>query len=176
MTFTVTTIRKLRALGLDQSTTDAVLEIFEEARQAKPTKNGCAADRQARGTRLAGDWALPPEWREWALAVGLRPNELAREVEKFRNYWTSQAGAKGIKLDWRGTWRNWCILMLERAGRPVVTPPEGGGAALTAEGPETFTDATWRAIAKRYRSSGSWSPEWGSPPSSMGCLMPVEYL
>ena len=45
MTFTSTTIRKLRALGLDQETFDKVLEIFEEAKESKPKKKGGAADR-----------------------------------------------------------------------------------------------------------------------------------
>lgn len=175
MTFTVTTMRKLRALGLDEPTVDKVLEIFEEARLSKPAKKGCGADRAARGERLTSNWTLPDEWRQWAISIGLRPNEIAREVEKFRNYWTSQAGAKGIKLDWKGTFRNWCISTLERAGRPVLTPSEGGVAEVT-EGPATFTDATWQAIAKRYRSGGGWNPSWGPEPGRMDCQMPVEYL
>jgi hypothetical protein len=27
--------------------------------------------------------------------------------EGFRDYWISQAGAKGRKADWFATWRNW---------------------------------------------------------------------
>jgi hypothetical protein len=29
------------------------------------------------------------------------------ELEKFRDYWTSQPGQKGTKTDWQATWRNW---------------------------------------------------------------------
>lgn len=173
MTFTVTTIKKLRALGLDEPTVDRVLEIFEEAKQAKPKKGG-AADREARGTRLPETWVIPTDWMERAKAMGMSTNEANREAAKFKNYWTNQPGQKGIKLTWPRTWDNWCISMLERAGRQPVLASD---TPKSAEGPEAFTDATWRAIAKRYKSSGQqWSPDWGPPPSSMGCLMPVEYL
>ena len=178
MTFTATTIRKLRALNLGQELEDQILAIFEEARESKPKKKGDAADRAVRGTRLEGNWQLPDEWREYSLAIGMRANEVARESEKFRNYWTSQAGAKGIKLDWKGTWRNWCISMLERAGRPILTPPENGGGSNggSSDGPQTFTDATWKAIAKRVAAGQPWNPQWGPAPGMMDCAMPVEYL
>ncbi|MGR9087307.1 MAG: hypothetical protein ACU841_09570 [Gammaproteobacteria bacterium] len=26
---------------------------------------------------------------------------------RFRDYWIAQPGAKGRKLDWQATWRNW---------------------------------------------------------------------
>lgn len=175
VTFTVTTIKKLRALGLDEPTVDKVLEIFEEAKQAKPKKGG-AVDRAARGTRLPEGWELPAEWRDWSLRIGMQPREVTREAISFKSYWLNCAGAKGLKLKWDLTWQTWCRRMLERAGRQPIEPDPSSGAAH-AEGPEAFTDATWRAIAKRYKSSGQqWSPDWGPPPSSMGCLMPVEYL
>lgn len=174
MTFTSTTIRKLRALGLDQATFDAVLLIFEDAKEAKAKKPGNVADRAARGTRLAEDWALPAAWSEWAAAVGLRGAEISREATKFKNYWLNQPGAKGIKLKWDLTWQNWCLGMLERAGRVPLAPK--GSTAIPAEGPEMFTDATWQAIAKRYKSTGQWNPAWGPGPGRMDCQMPDTYL
>lgn len=174
MTFTVTTIKKLRALGLDEPTVDKVLEIFEDAKLAKAKKNGSAVDRQARGSRLPEGWELPAEWREWALAVGLRQHEINREATKFKNYWLNCAGAKGVKLKWDLTWQNWCVRMLEQAGRVPNPPP--GASAPAAGSPGAFDDATWAAISKRVKSGAPWSPDWGPPPTSMGCLMPVEYL
>ncbi len=175
MTFTVATIKKLRALGLDEPTVERVLEIFEEARVAKSTAKGSAVDRQARGTRLPEDWQLPPEWRDWALAVGLRQHEINREETKFKNYWLNAAGAKGLKLKWKLTWENWCISTLERAGR-TPNPPPGAPSAPTAGSPDGFDEATWAAISKRFKGGAPWSPDWGPPPNSMGCLMPVQYL
>jgi len=177
MTFTTTTLRKLRALGLDQATFDAVLEIFEDAQQSKPKKKGCAADRAERATRLPEDWALPAEYSDAAQKMGLRPTEISREAMKFKNYWLNQAGAKGLKLAWPRTWSNWCISMLERAGRTPILPeisPNGSGGA--SEGPEAFTDATWAAISRRFKRTGQWNPAYGPEPGRMDCKMPEAYL
>lgn len=177
MTFTAATVKKLRALGIDGELLDAVLAIFEEAREAKTKKKGGADDRKERGTRLPDNWKLPDEWRQYAISIGLRPHEVNREEAKFRNYWSSQAGVKGIKLRWDSTWRNWCISMLERAGRPVTPPDSTASAASNSPaGPEAFTEETWRAIAKRYKVTGQWSPEWGPTPNNMDCLMPAALL
>lgn len=176
MTFTSTTIKKLRALGLDQETFDAVLLIFEEAKEAKPKKKGNAADREMRATRLPDDWVLPTEWKEWALRIGLQPREVVREAAGFKSYWLNCAGGKGLKLRWELTWQVWCRRTLERAGRQPIEPETPGGAVPLAEGPDAFTDATWRAIAKRYKSGAPWNPEWGPPPDRMDCKMPDAYL
>lgn len=171
MTFTSTTIKELRALGLGQEMEDRILEIFERANVKKPKKGG-AADKVARGTRLAEDWKLPDEWRQLAIGIGLRPHEVDREAGRMRDW--SRSSPKGIKLDWKATWRNWCILMLERAGRPVLTPAEAGPASPA--GPAGFSDETWRAIAKRVKGGAPWNQEWGPPPGRMDCLMPVGLL
>lgn len=59
-----------------------------------------------RGTRLPDDWTLPLEW--YADARKLRPltdAQIRAIAEAFRDYWVS--APKGVKLDWRATWRNW---------------------------------------------------------------------
>lgn len=176
MTFTRATLTKLRALNLPQETADAILEIFEEAQLSKPKKKGCVADRVARGTRLPDDWILPTEWRQWAISLGMRPNEVDREARGFKSYWLNVVGAKGLKLKWDLTWQTWCRRTLERWGRPM-NDPETAKPEVSTTGPEHFTDSTWRAIARRYKSSGQWnSDEWGPPPGRMDCQMPVEYL
>ena len=66
--------------------------------------------RSDRATRLPDGWKPDPE-PELVRAVG---GDVAarRELDKFRDYWVAQPGAKGRKVDWQATWRNW----LRRAG------------------------------------------------------------
>lgn len=179
MTFTTTTLKALRALGLGDEMNDKILAIFEDARESKPKKKGDAVDRAERATRLPADWVLPAAYFEAALKMGMRPHEITREATKFANYWLNQPGQKGAKLLWARTWENWCLSTLERAGRTPILPtgPANGSGGASGEGPETFTDATWAAIAKRYRSTGQWnSTNWGPAPGFMDCKMPDAYL
>ena len=46
------------------------------------------------------------------------------EVERFRDYWAAQPGAKGRKTDWAATWRNWARRCQEQASghRPGPAP------------------------------------------------------
>lgn len=172
MTFTSTTIRKLRALNLEETIFEKVLEIFEEAKEVK--KKGSAADRKERGTRLPADWVLPKSWGDWSLSIGMHRSEIVREATKFKNYWLNAAGAKGIKLKWDLTWQNWCLGMLERAGREVIQAkvhfPAGGLEQ------DQYSSETWEAIVRRFKSTGNWNPGWGPSPSEIGCKMPARFL
>lgn len=59
-----------------------------------------------RGTRLAKDLIFPSEWLVFCKQE--RPElQPVQTFEKFKDYWISQAGQKGVKLDWFATWRNW---------------------------------------------------------------------
>jgi hypothetical protein len=72
-----------------------------------PPSGGKEKTKPARGERLAADWTLPRDWREWTVTntPAVDPD---READKFRDYWIGQAGAKARKTDWQATWRNWC--------------------------------------------------------------------
>lgn len=64
--------------------------------------------KSKKGTRLADDWE--PSKKNLDYIRDNRPDlNPVIVAERFRNYWISQAGAKGIKLDWDATWRNWCL-------------------------------------------------------------------
>jgi len=58
-----------------------------------------------RGTRFALA-QCPDEWVDFC--KNLRPdiNPLLT-FDAFKDYWSAVAGAKGVKLDWFATWRNW---------------------------------------------------------------------
>ena len=56
-----------------------------------------------RATRLPNNWHPTIEDHSFADRLGV-----VGEVETFRDYWHSQPGQRGVKLDWSATWRNWC--------------------------------------------------------------------
>jgi hypothetical protein len=61
------------------------------------------ADKRA--TRLPDDFSLTTERRAMAEAERLPAD---RTFAKFCDYWKGVSGARGRKLDWDATWRNWC--------------------------------------------------------------------
>lgn len=65
---------------------------------------------QRRGSRLPADWTLTDAHR--IAAKEIKPDWPTGYVDQvaasFRDYWISQPGARGVKLDWMATWRNWC--------------------------------------------------------------------
>ena len=70
------------------------------------TLNGRTQPKGSKGGRLTLE-KIPTEWAEWS-AVNTRHVEPIGTFDEFHDYWVSVAGAKGSKLDWFATWRNWC--------------------------------------------------------------------
>ena len=69
-----------------------------------------------RGTRIADDWGPDEELTQWAKAK--RPDlDLGETVEAFKDHWRAAAGAKGLKLDWPATFRNWVRSSFESRGK-----------------------------------------------------------
>ena len=92
-----------------------------------------------RGSRLPNNWVPNKELAEWSKAE--RPDlDLRKVLEEFRDYWTSVAGSKGVKLDWDATWRNWVrkqtapkqtfAQQAADVARTTVPPPPNQDAAL----------------------------------------------
>lgn len=68
------------------------------------TKSNSKEDATA--TRLPADWMPTDEQIEFLKTE--RPElNLNMVAERFRDYWISQPGAKGRKVNWTATWRNW---------------------------------------------------------------------
>lgn len=59
---------------------------------------------------------------------GLNP---VTETERFCDYWRGVPGAKGRKLDWPATWRNWMRKAAEYQRRPAAR--RSGPAARSEE-------------------------------------------
>ena len=60
-----------------------------------------------RGTRIPADFAITDSMTAWA-AEKIPPDvDLLEETQRFHDYWAAIPGARGVKLDWEATWRNW---------------------------------------------------------------------
>lgn len=78
-----------------------------------PSANG-KPKPDPRGTRLSNDWM--PDRAVIDQMRGKYPSvDLRAEHDKFVDYWAGAPGAKGRKVDWNATWRNWIRRAAERA-------------------------------------------------------------
>lgn len=85
------------SIAIATATATAKEERLEAPPSAVPAK---------RGTRLNENWT--PSSVGLCFAVErVGEGGAQQELEKFRDYWTSMPGQKGLKLDWEKTWRNW---------------------------------------------------------------------
>ena len=87
---------------------------------SKPSKASKAS--KARGTRLPDGWQPDQALVDWT-KVNAPAAANALELDRFRDYWTAQPGAKGRKTDWAATWRNWARRCQEQAQGPRHAPP-----------------------------------------------------
>lgn len=85
------------------------LEVDNDKKESK------SSGIRARGCRLPRDFQLTDERRAFALTQ-LPDNRIKPEFEKFCDYWWGKSGSGATKVDWDGTWRNWCRTAAERNG------------------------------------------------------------
>lgn len=76
--------------------------VKQSSANANQNQNHIPEPKLDRGKVTARGTRLPPDWKP-------RPEDPHNEAElaKFQDYWAAVAGAKGVKLDWDATWRNW---------------------------------------------------------------------
>ena len=123
---------ELVTVAADATPATASADIIEAS---KPSK--------ARGTRLPDGWQPDQALVDWTRANAPAAAN-AVEVERFRDYWTAQPGAKGRKTDWAATWRNWARRCQEQAHGPQRGP------AARSTAPRGTTDdrvSGWLALA-----------------------------
>jgi gp64 len=104
-----------------ESLTPAVAETQTVAADAAPaTANTSKPSKasKARGTRLPDGWVPDDALIAWTKVNAPAAANLL-EVERFRDYWTAQPGAKGRKTDWAATWRNWARRCQEQHTQPA---------------------------------------------------------
>lgn len=105
-------VDKNRSKSNADSNADTVTESVtsplarEEKRREDISTSLCSVDKTATAKRLPADWT--PSDDDIAFCKAKRPDLDANDVaERFRDHWIAQPGAKGRKLDWSATWRNW---------------------------------------------------------------------
>jgi len=118
--------------------------------EASPSK--AAAPRVERSTRLPQDFTPDDKMRKWFVDEQLGAViDGKREHEKFVDYWLGCPGARGRKVDWPATWRNWMRTAAERAAR------RPGNAVVPVSGAPQYrstTDAKVQqtmALAEKFR-------------------------
>jgi hypothetical protein len=90
-----------------------------------------------RGTRLPADFArsLTPDLVAWARKEC--PDVDGKDqTNRFVDYWVAVPGAKGLKLDWPATWKNWM-----RRARDDINNGKPNGRASPAGG-SNFAEGT----------------------------------
>lgn len=118
------------------SASEACESALIEKQKKPPDKN--------RGSRLPENWHPGDDWLNFTSSEGLTNDDAKRELENFRDYWRSVAGASGVKLDWLATWRNRVRDVSARAKRYPQRSQAGGGRAE----PSSTLGAYQRAAAR----------------------------
>lgn len=86
-------------------------------------------ERSPRGSRLPADF---PTDAEIAFCRQERPDlDAALLAAKFRDYWLGVPGAKGRKLDWPATWRNFVRSEFSRAPPARASPSRSDRLSAT---------------------------------------------
>lgn len=114
------------------------------ANQPKPMRAAAPRADAKKGTRLALDWVLPIDWRQWTQATCLSatPSDIDREALKFANHWHSSNGRNAAKLDWFKTWQNWCLTAFARG------PIRPSQSVIAAAKPAKFDEPAWMREAR----------------------------
>jgi hypothetical protein len=100
-------VRNVSAQGADNERTESgrVVELEKEKRREEKKEPKSKAE-SATATRLPAGWM--PSYDDARFCASERKDlSIDTTASRFRDYWIAQPGAKGRKLDWSATWRNW---------------------------------------------------------------------
>lgn len=115
------------------------LPIKEASSSEAPKK--AAASRPKIATRIPDNFEPDEKMRAWFLGEQLGSVIDGKlEHAKFVDYWQATGGARGRKLDWPATWRNWMREAAERAQRRGYRPP--GSALSPTSGAPAYRPST----------------------------------
>lgn len=104
-----------------EGVTETAAELVTVAADAAPATANTSKPSKARGARIPDGWQPDQALADWTRANAPAAAN-ALEVDRFRDYWAAQPGAKGRKADWAATWRNWARRCQEQAHGPHRAP------------------------------------------------------
>lgn len=136
---------------LNDRTTEAQRPVNDAPTNQEPITNNQKPETkekaEARGSRLPNDWHPSEEDTAFCKAERpeLRPSEVAK---RFYDYWIAIPGAKGRKLDWPATWRQW--VRNERQERRAVERSAPSDKFQVAGLDHTSTNEAMAASMKRH--------------------------
>lgn len=102
--------RKVKAAGTISEVVRAALDLYLSDVNPKvdkvPARKKTAAGT---GTRLPDDWVLTIAYAKAARDINpdITDSEIRSLGDQFKDYWHGVPGAKGRKVSWLATWRNW---------------------------------------------------------------------
>ena len=107
-----------RAANLADTSSKNLEEEDASHLMANHANSSGGGDRSTpRGTRLDPDWSPSEDLLVWARS-SFPDLDLDFQTDSFRDYWVAIPGARGVKLNWDTTWRNW---MRKSAARPATS-------------------------------------------------------
>lgn len=113
-----------------------------------------------RPTRIPADWQMTAEMADYARTMGIDdPN---RTAEDFKDYWTTLAGGRALKLEWPLVWRKWCRKTLDM--RADALPPRTNGHNTAP--PAQRDAAAWAEARAAAREIGFRDPYPMQTPTS----------
>jgi hypothetical protein len=116
-----------------------------EVKDTPPASPG--PPRGSRGSRLPDDFTVTAEMAAWAREKA--PSCGPVDHEAFCDYWRSTPGAKGRKVDWPATWRNWMRREHERRTPAARSSP--GGSVVHLDRRQQATNDLFDRARERAR-------------------------
>lgn len=120
-----------------------------ELPDGRPSDSAAAATppKEPRGHRLPDDWTPTDCDANVRAASGQTTEWINSQLDQFHDYWRAAAGAKGRKIDWDATWRNW----IRRGAEFDQRKKSSGRGALDISEAQRRA-ARWQAEADRMAS------------------------
>lgn len=115
----ITAMRRIKDGAVPFVKIGSVTYVIADKPRAKKGAKKPAQVSPSRGTRLPDGYRPPVEVIQQMQGEipSVSREAWLHEHEKFKDYWKSMPGQRGVKLDWDATWRNW---MRKAFGHRVV--------------------------------------------------------